>query len=60
LGTKLLQFLIQEYVEKQGLTLGLLVDNDNPNAKRLYEKIGFRVVGEKTLVGHAMEHLQIG
>ena len=59
LGTKLLQFLIDEYVCKKQKTLGLLVDNDNPNAKRLYLNLGFEVIGSKTLAGKKMEHLQI-
>ncbi|RKF03267.1 acetyltransferase (GNAT) family protein [Tenacibaculum lutimaris] len=59
LGSKMLYFLIDEYVYKQNETLGLLVDKDNPNAKKLYLKLGFDIVGEKTLTGKKMEHLQI-
>ncbi|MDO6674885.1 GNAT family N-acetyltransferase [Tenacibaculum sp. 1_MG-2023] len=58
-GSKILQFLIDEYVHKKNETLGLLVDKDNPNAKKLYLKLGFKVVGKKTLVDKEMEHLQI-
>lgn len=58
IGTKIFRFLIDEYVEKRNETLGLLVDNDNPAAKKLYLKLGFEVVGEKTLTGKQMEHLQ--
>lgn len=59
IGSKMLNHLVKEYAEKQGLTLGLLVEIDNPAAKRLYERLGFKKVGEKTLVGKKMEHLQI-
>jgi ribosomal protein S18 acetylase RimI-like enzyme len=59
IGTKLLQFVIDEYVNKRGHTLGLLVDEVNPNAKRLYLKLGFRSVGEKILFGKKMVHLQM-
>lgn len=59
IGTKLLQFLIDEYVSRQELTLGLLVDKENPNAKRLYLKLGFEVADERTLAGKPMEHLQL-
>ena len=59
LGSKILHFLIDEYVSKRKETLGLLVDKDNPNAKRLYLKLGFEITGEKTLTGKEMEHLQI-
>ena len=58
-GTKLLQFLIDEYVTKGQQTLGLLVDEGNPNAKRLYLKLGFKSAGKKLLFGKTMEHLQI-
>jgi ribosomal protein S18 acetylase RimI-like enzyme len=58
IGSKLFDFLIGEYVYKQNETLGLLVDKDNPNAKKLYLKLGFEVVSEKTLAGKEMEHLQ--
>ena len=60
LGSKLFQFLIDEYVYKRSGTLGLLVDKENPEAKKLYLRLGFEIVGEKTLVGKKMEHLQFG
>ncbi|MFT7898464.1 N-acetyltransferase [Tenacibaculum ascidiaceicola] len=58
-GSKVLKFLINEYVHKKNETLGLLVDKENPNAKKLYLKLGFKVVGNKILAGKEMEHLQI-
>lgn len=58
-GSKLFEFLIDEYVHKKNKTLGLLVDKDNPNAKRLYLKLGFKVVGDKILTGKRMDHLQL-
>lgn len=57
-GSMLLEFLINEYVTKRGYTLGLLVDEDNPNAKRLYVRLGFRSVGMKLVFGKRLEHLQ--
>lgn len=57
-GSQLLKFLIDEYVFRQKSTLGLLVDEDNPGAKKLYLKLGFKVVGRKFLAGKPMEHLQ--
>lgn len=59
IGTKLLQFVIDEYVNRQSQTLGLLVDDTNPNAKKLYVKLGFESAGKKVLFGKNMEHLQI-
>lgn len=58
IGTIMLQYLIDEYVEKNDKTLGLLVDEDNPKAKKLYKKMGFEVADKKELVGKKMEHLQ--
>lgn len=59
IGSKMLRFLIDEYVDKSKKALGLLVDKENPDAKRLYLKLGFEIVDERILVGKKMEHLQI-
>ena len=58
IGSKLLNYLIEEYVTKNNCTLGLLVDKDNPGAQQLYIRLGFKVAGEKTLTGKPMLHLQ--
>jgi ribosomal protein S18 acetylase RimI-like enzyme len=47
IATKLLQFLIDKYVTKNKNKLGLLVDEKNPNAKKLYVKLGFESMGKK-------------
>jgi GNAT superfamily N-acetyltransferase len=59
IGTKLLQFVIDEYVNKRSQPLGLLVDEINPSAKKLYLKLGFKSAGTRMLFGKNMEHLQI-
>jgi ribosomal protein S18 acetylase RimI-like enzyme len=59
LGTMLLKFVIDHFVYQEGKTLGLLVDIENPKAKSLYNQFGFEKVGEKQLMGHPYEHLQI-
>lgn len=59
IGAKLLQFVIDHYVHQNHQTIGLLVDEENPMAKKLYLRLGFKSVGQKTLVGKQMEHLQI-
>jgi ribosomal protein S18 acetylase RimI-like enzyme len=59
IGTKLLRFVINEYVSERNQTLGLLVDEENANAKRLYLKLGFKCVGKRVLFGKKLEHLQI-
>ena len=58
-GTTLLRFVIDEFVNKHRQTLGLLVDETNPSAKRLYLRLGFECVGKRVLFGKMMEHLQI-
>ncbi|WP_159637699.1 GNAT family N-acetyltransferase [Sphingobacterium composti Ten et al. 2007 non Yoo et al. 2007] len=58
IGKKLLRFAIDEFVINQKKVLGLLVDKDNPAAKRLYEKIGFKVVNDIRIFGKEMEHMQ--
>lgn len=42
-----------------GKPVGLLVDKDNTRARRLYESIGFRQVGERPFCYVMMDHLQI-
>jgi ribosomal protein S18 acetylase RimI-like enzyme len=59
IGTYLLQFVINEFVAKQNKTLGLLVDETNPGAKRLYVRLGFKVTGTRMLFRKRMEHLKI-
>lgn len=59
IGTKMLEFLIQEYVGKRKKNLGLLVDKNNPAAKKLYLKLGFEPDGERTLTGKKFDHLQL-
>lgn len=58
IGSIMLKFLIDEYVHKQKETLGLLVDKENPNAQRLYLKLGFEIVGDKFFAGKKLNHLQ--
>jgi ribosomal protein S18 acetylase RimI-like enzyme len=60
IGTKLLQFVVDDFVTNRGQTLGLLVDDENPDAKRLYLKMGFKSAGKRLFLGKNMEHLQIG
>ncbi|SDB56357.1 Acetyltransferase (GNAT) family protein [Flavobacteriaceae bacterium MAR_2010_188] len=56
-GTKLLKHTINIYSSKNRQTIGLLVECTNPDAKRLYLKLGFIVVGTKILAGKKLEHL---
>lgn len=62
-GKGIAQMLIQATADKARQTgagsLGLLVDYGNPNAERLYIKVGFRQVGVSDWGGHRMKHLQM-
>ncbi|ERJ59513.1 GNAT family N-acetyltransferase [Sphingobacterium paucimobilis] len=58
IGKLLINYVIDEFVNKKQEVLGLLVDFDNPNAKRLYEKMGFVVQREISIFGKRMEHMQ--
>jgi RimJ/RimL family protein N-acetyltransferase len=55
----MLEFVIHEHVHIKRRTLGLLVDEDNPNAERLYLRAGFEPEGLRSLAGKKMKHLQI-
>lgn len=61
-GQGIATLLLEATAEKARRTgagpLGLLVDKGNPNAERLYNKVGFRYVGDNEWGGHAMRHLQ--
>jgi len=57
LGAKLLQFLIEKYGRLTNYHLSLLVDEENPRAKKLYKKLGFQVVEECQLGGETMERM---
>lgn len=58
-GSEMLKFLIEEFVEKQNQTLGLLVEKENTNAKKLYSKMGFSHKSHKPLMGKMLEHWQV-
>jgi ribosomal protein S18 acetylase RimI-like enzyme len=57
IGQKLMEALIEQSRERGFSKVGLLVDPDNPPAKRLYERIGFQVAGLKPLLGTTYEHM---
>lgn len=58
-GAKVLKFLIEEFVENQNQVLGLLVEKEKINAKRLYEKAGFIYKNDKNLMDAPLEHWQV-
>ncbi len=44
---------------KSGLPLGLLVADDNPEARKLYESLGFNSVGRRLFAGAEMTNLRM-
>ena len=55
IGKDLIRYVI-DHAKKSGFdTVGLLVSN--PDAKRLYAKLGFKKVGYRYLLGNTHEHL---
>lgn len=57
IGRKLILAMIEKAKTKGFTQVGLLVDENNPNAKRLYESIGFKSKEIKPLMGGKYEHL---
>jgi len=59
LGTELLKHAIK-HAKNQGFKqIGLLVDLDNPNAKKLYERLGFTLGNKMPFVGGEYYHMYI-
>ncbi|GHE23058.1 GNAT family N-acetyltransferase [Sphingobacterium griseoflavum] len=58
IGKILLLYAIDLYCKQQDAILGLLVDEENPKAKKLYLQLGFREVDQKNIFGREMLHLQ--
>lgn len=58
IGSKLLDAL-PEIARREGKNLiGLSVDKENPEAKKLYSRKGFVDVAERTISGHLYDHMQ--
>ncbi len=54
--------LINAFCEKAGSLgfkrVGLIVDLENPDSKKIYEKLGFYIAGEKNFMGHRYFHMR--
>ena len=57
-ATNLINRVVEEARKRNIQKVGLLVDKENPNAAKLYTKLGFKYVKDKMFLGHDMEHLQ--
>lgn len=58
LGKMLLLYVIDLFVHRYHEVLGLLVEKENPKAKKLYLNMGFKPVGQVNLFEKELEHLQ--
>lgn len=58
IGSELLT-AVQQFAATSGASvIGLCVDHRNEKAKQLYEKEGFKIVGEQVLSDHPYHHMQ--
>jgi ribosomal protein S18 acetylase RimI-like enzyme len=57
IGKKLIQAFCENAVRLGFKRVGLIVDKENPDAKKLYERQGFHVAGEKDFLGHRYFHM---
>ena len=57
ISTALINAAIERH-KAAGKPFGLLVDKSNERARRIYERLGFRQVGETPFAGELMDHLQ--
>ncbi len=54
------QLIMKAYkkAQEKGKPLGLLVSKTNPNARKLYDVMGFKSVGDRPFAGEMMNHLR--
>lgn len=57
LAARMIEAMCTEALAAGQTRAGLLVDEAKPGVKRLYEKLGFAVDGERILVGRRHEHM---
>ncbi|MDE6255548.1 MAG: zinc ABC transporter permease, partial [Muribaculaceae bacterium] len=48
---------VSKKAEGKGKPVGLLVSKTNPDARKLYDSLGFVSVGERPFAGEMMNHL---
>lgn len=58
IGARLLEWMRDEAFAAGHGRVGLLVDDINPKAEKLYHRLGFRRVGEVSFIGHTMHRMQ--
>ncbi|PZF74080.1 GNAT family N-acetyltransferase [Taibaiella soli] len=58
IGQQLIEAACAAAKSRGATKMGLIVDDENPLAKKLYERIGFVTVGQKQLWEHSYDHMQ--
>ncbi|GCF94423.1 N-acetyltransferase [Enterococcus florum] len=58
IGSRLLKAVDQLATRDGETVIGLNVAKENPAAKRLYERQGFTVVGDRIISGHPYDHMR--
>ncbi len=58
IASMLLEITHQKAIHMGLPATGLLVDKNNPNAEKLYQKMGFKYVNDTVWASHPMKHLQ--
>ncbi len=58
IGMKLIEAITEKAKNENHKKIGLLVAEKNPNAKKLYLRLGFKLIGSKNLGGFLYDHLQ--
>lgn len=58
IGKKLIQTLMERIIPVKHDTLGLLVSLNNPQAEKLYSKLGFKVISQRHFMGGDYNHMQ--
>jgi ribosomal protein S18 acetylase RimI-like enzyme len=58
IGKQLIDALAERLATTRHTRIGLLVSMENPDAERLYTRLGFRIVTERTFMGGRYYHMQ--
>ena len=58
IGSKLIGACVEYAKQLDHKKVGLLVDFENPKAKRLYTRLGFKTIKVKEFIGSKYEHMQ--
>ncbi|TDE11638.1 GNAT family N-acetyltransferase [Dyadobacter psychrotolerans] len=57
IGKKLIHAFCEKALNLGYTRVGLIVDLENPDAKIIYEKVGFEIAGKKRFMGHQYFHM---